>query len=52
MLSMPMHWPEHGIGYHDAQRETEQANGGQRYADETHGSSSEFVRFPVRKRTD
>jgi len=38
-LSIPMHWPKHGVSYHYAQRETEQANSGQRTADETHGSS-------------
>jgi hypothetical protein len=51
-LPILMNRSEHCIGYHYAQRETEQANCGQRNADETHGSSSELVRYPVRKRTD
>ena len=37
---MPMHWPKHRAGYHYAQKKAEQANSGQRNADETHRSSS------------
>jgi hypothetical protein len=52
-LSMLMDRPEHRIGYHNTHRETEQANSGQRYADETHGSSSGLVAILCGKeRTD